>query len=103
MALSEHRAGRDIGGLGLLDGERHCLGVDVEAKAPMAVDHGRGRRFLHDGPCRAGHDVAGCDAVDISRDRDHAVGIVTGEVGIDTANSDCVRFFLRRTRGLQQC
>src|ERR1700738_429277 len=40
MALSEHRAGRDIGGLGLLDGERHCLGVDVEAKAPMAVDHG---------------------------------------------------------------
>src|SRR5262245_31451145 len=66
-------------------------GVDVEAKAPMAVDHGRGRRFLHDGPFRAGHDVASCDAVDIGRDRDHTVGIVTSEVGIDTANSNCVR------------
>ena len=101
MALPEHRAGRDIRGLGLLDRQRHRLCVDVEAKAPVAVDHGRGRRFLHDGPFRAGHDVAGLDAVDVGRDGDHAVGIVAGEVGVDAADGDRAGFFIRCAGGLQ--
>ena len=81
---------------------RHRLGVDVEAKAPMAVDHGRGRRFLHDGPFRAGHDMAGLDAVDIGRDRDHAVRVMAGEVGVDAADRDRVGFLVRRAGGLEQ-
>ena len=102
MALPEHGAGRDIGGLRLLDRQRHRLGVDMETKAPVAVDHGRGRRFLHDGPLRAGHDMAGLDAVDIGRDRDHPVRIMAGEVGVDAADSDRIGLFLRRAGGSQQ-
>jgi hypothetical protein len=81
--------------LALFDGHLHRLGVDVEAEPPMAVDHGRGRRFLHDGPFGAGHDVAGLDAVDIGRDRDHAVGVMAGQIGVDAAGGDGVGLLLR--------
>ena len=102
MALPEHGAGGDIGGLRLFDRQRHRLGVDVEAEAPMAVDHGRGRRFLHDRPFCAGHDMAGLDAVDIGRDCDHAVEVVAGEVGVDAADGNRVGFFLRCAGGPEQ-
>ena len=102
MALPEHGAGGDVGGLRLFDRQRHRLGVDVEAEAPMAVDHGRGRRFLHDGPFRAGHDVAGLDAVDIGRDRDDAVRVMAGEVGVDAADGDRVGLLLGCAGGPEQ-
>jgi len=102
MALAEHRAGRHIGGLRLFDRQRHRLGVDVEAKTPMAVDHGRGRRFLDDAPFGAGHDMAGLDTVDIGRDRDHAVRVVAGKIGVDAANRDGASLLLRRAGGLEQ-
>jgi hypothetical protein len=96
MALPEHGAGRDIGGLRLLDRHGHRLGVDVEAEAPVAVDHRRGRRFLHDGPFRAGNDVAGLDPVDIGRDRDDAVRVVACEIGVDAACGHGIGFLVRR-------
>jgi hypothetical protein len=102
MALPEHGAGGDVGFLRFFDGQRHRLGIDVKAEPPMAVDHGRGRRFLNDGPWRAGHDMAGLDAVDIGRDRDDAVGIVTGKVGVDAADRDCAGFLVRCAGRLQQ-
>ena len=102
MALPEHRAGRDIGGLGLFDRHRHRLGIDVKAEAPMAVDYGRGRRFLDDGPLGARHDMTGLDAVDIGRDRDHPVRVMTGEVGIDAADRDGAGFLLRCAGGSEQ-
>jgi hypothetical protein len=102
MALPEHGARRDIGGLRLFDGQRHRLGVDMKAEAPMAVDHGRGRRFLHDGPFRARHDMSGLDAVDIGRDRDDAVGIMSGEVGVDAADGYRVGFLVRCAGGPEQ-
>jgi len=61
----------------------------------MAVDHGRGRRLLDDAPFRAGHDMASLDAVDIGRDRDHAVRVVAGEIGVDAADRDRIGFLLR--------
>ncbi|MGY3406649.1 hypothetical protein ACVWZV_002762 [Bradyrhizobium sp. GM5.1] len=94
MALPEHGAGGDIRRLRFLDRQRHRLGVDVEAKTPLAVDHGRRRRFLHDGPSGAGHDVAGLDPVNIGGNGDHAVGIVAGEIGVDAAVCDRVGLFL---------
>ncbi len=102
MALPEHRAGRDVGGPGLFNRQRHRLGVDVKSKAPMAIDHGRGRRFLHDGPLRAGNDMPDLDTVDIGRDRDHAVRIVAGEVGVDAADSHGAGFLVRRAGGPEQ-
>ena len=96
MALAEHRACGDIGGLGLLDRQRHRLGVDIETKAPMAVDDGRGRGFLHDRPLRAGYDMPDLDAVDIGRDRDHPVRVMAREVGVDAANRNGVGFLVRR-------
>ena len=103
MALPEHGARRDIGGLRLLDRQRHRLGVDMEAEPPMAVDHGRGRRFLHDGPLRAGHDMSGLDAVDIGRNRDDAVRVMAGEIGVDAADGDRAGFLVRGAGGLEQC
>src|SRR5436305_8096043 len=102
MALPEYRAGRDIGGLRLLDGQRHRLGVDTKTKAPMAVDHGRGRRFLDDGPFRAGNDMAGLDAVDIGRDCDNAVGVVARQIGVDAAHRHGAGLFVRCAGGLEQ-
>ncbi len=102
MALPEHGAGGDVGGLGLFDRQRHRLGVDVKAETPMAVDHRRGRRFLHDGPLRAGNDMAGLDAVDIGRDRDDAVGVMAGEIGIDAADRDRAGLLIGGSGGLEQ-
>jgi hypothetical protein len=102
MALAEHRAGRDIGGLRFLDRQRHRPGVDVEAKTPVAVDHGRGRRLLHDGPLRAGHDMADLDPVDIGRDRDDSVGVMAREVGVDAADRHGIRLLLRRAGSPEQ-
>ena len=103
MALAEHGAGGDIGLLRLVDGQLHRLGIDVEAEAPMAVDDGRRRQFLHDGPLGAGHDVAGLDAIDVGRDGDDAMRVVAREVGVDAADGHGVRLLLRCTRGPQQC
>ncbi|MET4843471.1 hypothetical protein ABIF62_003966 [Bradyrhizobium japonicum] len=102
MALPEHGAGGDIRRLRLFDRQRHRLGVDVEAEPPLAVDHGRGRRFLDDGPFGAGHDVAGLDAVDVGRNRDHTVGVVTGEVGVDAARGHRIGLFLGSSGGAEQ-
>jgi len=102
MALPEHRAGRDIGGPGFFDGQRHRPGVDVKSKTPVAVDHRRGRRFLHDRPWRAGNDVPGPDAVDIGRDRDDSVRVVARQVGVDAAGCDGLRFLVRRPGGPEQ-
>lgn len=101
MALPEHGAGRDIR-RPAFDRQRHRLGVDVETKAPMAVDHGRGRRSSDDGPFGAGNDVAGLDAVDIGGNGDHAVGIVAGQIGVDAADRDGVGFFLGSSGGAEQ-
>src|SRR6185369_11444577 len=68
----------------------------------MAVDHRRGWRFLDDRSLRAGYDMSGLDAVDISRDRDHPVRVVAGEIGADAANRHGVGFLVRRTGGLEQ-
>jgi hypothetical protein len=102
MALAEHGAGGDVGGLRLFDGHRHRLGVDVKSKPPMAVDHRRGRRFLHDGPFGAGHDMPGLDAVDIGRDCDDPMRIVAGEVGVDATDRHRVRFLVRGAGRLEQ-
>jgi len=102
MALPEHGAGGDIRRLRLLDRQRHRLGVDVKTKTPMAVDHGGGRRFLDDGPFCAGNDVPGLDPVDIGGDRDYAVGIVAGEIGVDAAACDRVGLFLGSSGGTKQ-
>ena len=102
MALAKYRAGGDIGGLGLFDRQRHGFGVDVEAEPPMAVDHGRGRRFLHDGPFRAGYDMAGLDAIDIGRDRDDAVRVMAGEIGVDAADRHGNGLLVRRAGSPEQ-
>ena len=51
---------------------------------------------------RAGHDVAGLDAVDVGRDGDDAVRVVAGEVGVDAADGHRVRLLLRCAGGPQQ-
>ena len=58
--------------------------------------------LLHDLERRAGHDVAGFDAVDIDGDVDDAVRVVAGEVGVDAADGDGVRLLLRCARAAQQ-
>ena len=68
----------------------------------MAVDDGRGRRFLHDLELGPGHDVAGLDTVDVGRHGDDAVGVVARQIGIDAADGDRVRLLLRRAGGPQQ-
>ena len=103
MALPEHSAGGDIRRLRFLDRQRHRLGVDVEAETPLAVDHGRGRRFLDDGPFGAGNDVAGLDAVDIGGNGDHAVGVVSREIGVDATGGDRIGLFLGGPGGMEQC
>ena len=102
MALAKYGAGGDVGGLRLFDRQRHRLGVDVEAKTPMAVDHGRGRQFLHDGPFRAGYDMAGLDAIDIGRDRDDAVQVMAGEIGVDAAERHGIGLLVRRAGSPEQ-
>ncbi|MGY4500670.1 hypothetical protein ACVWYH_004601 [Bradyrhizobium sp. GM24.11] len=102
MALPEHGAGGDVRRFGLFDRQRHRLGVDVETKTPVAVDHGRRRRFLDDGPFGAGDDVPGLDAIDIGRNRDHAVGVMAGEIGVDAADGNSVGFFLGGSGGTEQ-
>jgi hypothetical protein len=42
------------------------------------------------------------DAVDIGRDRDDAVGIMAGEVGVDAADRYGAGFLLRRAGGPEQ-
>ena len=73
MALTEHHAGRDIRSFGLFDREGHRLCVDMEAKAPVTIDHRRRGRLPHDGPLRAWHNVACLHAIDVGRDRDDTV------------------------------
>jgi len=95
MALAKYRAGRDIGGFRFFDRQCHRLGVDMKTKAPVAIDHGRGRRFLHNRPLRAGNDMPDLDAIDIGRDRDYPVRVVTGEIGVDATGSHGVGFLVR--------
>ena len=95
MALTEHRAGRDIRRFSLLDCEGHRLCVDVEPKAPVTIDHRRRGRLPHDRPLRAWHNVAGLDAIDVGWDCDHAVEIVAGEVGVHATDGDRARLFIR--------
>ena len=102
MALAENRGGGNVRGLGFLDREPHRPLVDHEAKSPVAVDHGRGRGFLHDLEWSAWHDMADLDALDVARDEDDAVGIVAGEVRVHAAARNGVRLFARRTSPDQQ-
>ena len=94
MALSKHGAGGDVGSFRFGDRERHRLGVDVKAEAPLAIDHGRGRRFPHNGPLGAGNDMPGLDAIDIGRDRDDPVRVMAREIGVDAADRYRLRFLL---------
>jgi hypothetical protein len=41
--------------------------------------------------------------IEISRDRDHAVRVVAGEIGVDAADSYRIGFLLRRPGGPEQC
>ena len=102
MALAQDGAGGDVGCLGLLDGEFHRPVGDRKAEAPVAVDDGRGRAFLHDLERRARHDVALVHAVDVGRDGDDAVAVVAGEVGEHAALGDEACLLGRGAVGLQE-
>ena len=102
MTLSKHRRRGNIGLLGFLDRETHgSFGHDV-AKPPVAIDHRRGRRLLDDRPRRARHDVADLNAVDIGRDLDDPVRVVTGQVGVDAVAHHDLGLFGRCAGGNQQ-
>jgi len=101
-ALTENGAGRNIRSPGLLDREGHRLCVDVEAKAPVTIDHRRRGRLPHDGPLRARHDVAGLHAIDVGRDGDHTVRIVAGKIGVHATDGDRVCLFTSGAGSLQQ-
>src|SRR5260370_388364 len=100
MALAEPGRGRDIALLRLLDRQAHRPLVGDVAKAPMAVDDGRGRRFLDDDPGRAGDDVADLDALDIGRDLDDAVRAVADQIGADDGAPDERRWLSGQLFGL---
>jgi len=102
MTLTKHGAGRDIRCPCLLDRQLHRLRVDVEAKPPMAIDDGGGRRFLHDRPLGSGHDMPDLDAIDVGRDGDHPVRVMAGEIGIDAAGGNGNRFLIRGARSPEQ-
>ena len=95
MALAKHSTGRDIGDLRLLDRELHRLGIDIKTEAPMTVNHGRRRRFLHDAPLGSRHNMPDLDAIDVGGNRDHPVRVVAGKVGIDAADRDGIRLIVR--------
>src|SRR5216683_4693598 len=74
----------------------------MKAKAPMTIDDRRGRRFPHNRPLRTGNDMPDLDAVDIGRDRDHAMRIVAREVGVDATGGHGAGFLIGRAGGLEQ-
>src|SRR5260370_24138709 len=102
MALAEPGRGRGIALLRLLDRQAHRPLVGDVAEAPMAVDDGRGRRFLDDDPGRAGDDVADLDALDIGRDLDDPVRIMADQIGADDVAHDQRRLFFGRAGGDEQ-
>src|SRR5215470_16204249 len=102
MALVIDRRRGDLLLLRLVDRVAHrAVGHDV-AKTPVAVDHCAGTGLLNDGPRRARNDMASLDAVDIGRDKDDPMRIVTDQIGADVVARDRGSLFGRRTGGLQQ-
>src|SRR3546814_4034569 len=83
MSLTKRRAGGNIGLSRLVDRQLHRVLADHIAEAPIAVDDGGRRGLLDDVDRRAGDDVPLPDPVDIDRDLDDPMRIVTGEVGAD--------------------
>ena len=71
------------GGLGLRDAEVHGDGRDGLAKPDIAVDHRVVRRLHHDRGLLAGLHLALAEPLYVARNPDHAVAVVTGQVGAD--------------------
>jgi hypothetical protein len=102
MALAEHGSSSDVGSVGLLDGQPHGAFVGDVAKSPVAIDNRCRRRFPHDRPRRARHDVAGLDAVDVAGNLDDAVRIMPDQVGLHAVPHHRRRFLRRRAGRDQQ-
>ena len=84
---------------GFVYGHAHCPLGDHEAEAPVAVDHRRAGGLPLHHERRAGNNVALVDALDVFGDVNHAVGVVTNQVGFDLVGGDGLRLFVGRALG----
>ena len=83
MALVIYGCRRHVCFLGLLNCDIHGALIDHVAETPIAINNGRGRAFLHYFKRRAWHDMAAVDPIDIGRNLDDAMRIMTGQIGVD--------------------
>ena len=67
----------------LVHGHLDCLQTNDLAEAPAAFDHGQCLGFVHDGDVLTGDDIARFHPLYIFGDAQHAVGVVSGQVGLN--------------------
>ena len=99
MTLLTHRNRRHAITASLVDCHPHRPFRDHKAETPIPVDHrSAGRLPLHH-KSRPRHDMPRVNAVGISGNLDHAVGIVAAQIGLDQMRRHHLRLRLRRAFG----
>ena len=100
VALVVDGYGGDAVASGFLDGHAHCPLSHHEPEPPVAVDYRGAGGLFFDSERGARHDVAGVDAVGVGGNLDHAVGIVSRQVGLHEVGRHHFRLRLGGTLGL---